>query len=337
MNSDKAHWVGFDLGGTKMLAVVFDARFRPVARVRKRTHGEKGAKEGVRRMIQVIEGALSEAGVSPGALAGIGVGCPGPLDLERGIVLEMPNVGWKNVALKTLLEEAFAVPTHIVNDVDAGTYAEYRFGAGKQSRCVLGVFPGTGIGGGAIYDGRIVRGSRGSCLEVGHIPVLANGPLCGCGRRGCLEAIAGRLAISAQVAAAAYRGEAPYVLSHAGTDLQNIRSRVLAEAVAAGDRVVDSILRHAARTIGWTLAGVVNLLAPDVIVLGGGMVEDMPELFRDEIDTAIRSQAMPSFEDTIAVRVAELSGDAAVVGAAAWAEASGQARATADVLAEPRT
>jgi glucokinase len=314
------YWVGFDLGGTKMLAVLFDHEFRAVARQRKRTAAHAGAEAGLERMIGLIHALLDEAKVAPEQVQGIGVGCPGPLDLDRGIVLEMPNLGWKKTPLKAALQDALGCPIVLVNDVDAGVYGEFRFGDTRRARCVVGVFVGTGIGGGAVYEGQIVRGRRGSCLEIGHIPVLRGGPLCGCGRHGCLEAVAGRLAIAAEVAKAALRGEAPYVMQKAGGNVAEIRSRVLADAVEAGDRAVESIIRGAARTIGWAVAGVVNVLAPDIVLLGGGLVEDMPKLFRDEVKAALQAQVMPSFTKTFDVVVAELSGDASVKGAAAWAQ-----------------
>lgn len=314
------YWIGFDLGGTKMLAVVYDDDFNALARKRKKTRGAGGPGEGVRRMIGLIESAMEAANVPIELLAGIGVGCPGPLDLDKGAVLEMPNLGWKKVRVKAELEAAFGCPTVVANDVDAGVYGEYRYGAARGARCVVGVFPGTGIGGGAVYEGQIVRGARGSAMEIGHVPVVRGGPLCGCGRRGCLEAVAGRLAISAAAAMAAHRGEAPNLLRDAGTDLQNIRSRAIADAIAAGDSAVEAIVRDAARTIGWAVAGVVNVLAPDTILLGGGLVNDMAELFTGEIEAALRAQAMPAFTDTFKVVAATLGDDATVTGAAALAQ-----------------
>jgi len=316
----KRYWVGFDLGGTKMLAAVFDDEFRILIRKRRKTRAQEGAKGGLRRMIGLIEAALEDAGVAASELAGIGVGCPGPLDLDKGIVLEMPNLGWKKTRVRAELEAALRCPAFILNDVDAGIYGEHCFGAARGARCVVGVFPGTGIGGGAVYKGEIVRGTTGSCMEIGHIPVMSNGPHCGCGRRGCLEAVSGRLAISAAAAAAAYRGEAPHLLAMAGTDLSNIRSRALSESIAAGDATIEQIVRDAARTIGWTMAGVVNLLAPDIVLLGGGMVEDMPDLFREEVDGAIRDRVMPSYQSSFRTEIAQLEGNATVTGAAAWAK-----------------
>lgn len=315
----KDHWVGFDLGGTKMMACVYDGDNRPKGTSRRRTKGQIGVKAGLKRIAATIHKALGEAGVQPGQLAGIGIGCPGPLDLDRGIMLETPNLGWKNAAVAGAIEKAFGCPAVIANDVDGGVYGEYRFGAARKARCVVGVFPGTGIGGGCVYEGSILRGKTGSCMEIGHFPVTPDGPLCGCGRRGCLEAYASRLAIAANCAAAAYRGSAPHLLEDVGTDIANIRSGAIARAIRAGDRAVEDIVREAARRIGWTMAGVVNLLAPDVVLLGGGLVEEMPEIFQGEVENSLDGRVMPSLKGTYTVTVAELGDDAGVTGMAAWA------------------
>jgi glucokinase len=315
----RRYWLGFDLGGSKMLAVVFDQAFKPIVRARKKTRAQAGPRQGLERIAELIGEALSAAGITAADLGGIGVGCPGPLDLDEGIVVEMPNLGWRNTKLKAFLEKSFGCGVVVINDVDAGVYGEYRFGAARGARCCVGVFIGTGIGGGAVYKGEMLRGERRSCVEIGHLPVMPDGPLCGCGRRGCLEAVAGRLAISAAAASAAYRGEAPHLLQATGTDISEIRSRALASAIAAGDRAIENIVREAARTVGWAMAGVVNLLAPDVVVLGGGMVEDMPVLWQEEVSRTLKARVMPTFEKAFRVEVAELSGDASVTGAAAWA------------------
>ncbi|WP_373649864.1 ROK family protein [Schlesneria sp. DSM 10557] len=312
-------WVGFDLGGTKMNAMLFDSKFDVLGRRRKKSRGSEGADAGVGRIINSITKLLEDAGHKKEMLGGIGIGCPGPLNLEEGVILELPNLGWKNVPLKKTLEKEFGCPVFVCNDVDAGLYGEYRFGAAVGSRTALGVFPGTGIGGAMIYDGRIFRGRTGSCLEIGHVPVDSDGPLCGCGRRGCLEAIASRLALSAEIAKAAYRGQAPNILRAAGTDLTNIRSGTIKDAIEAGDKIVDDILREGARQIGLVLAGTVNLLAPDMIVLGGGLVEALPKLFVDEVSKTLANRVMPSYLKTYDIKVAKLGDDAGSMGAAAWA------------------
>lgn len=308
--------VGFDLGGTKMMAAVFDSNFKVRGRARRKTKGAEGAKAGVARIFSVIDEALSEAGIDAGQIAGIGIGCPGPLDLDRGIVLESPNLGWRKVPLQKLLEKRYRCPARIGNDVDVGTYGEYRFGAGRKSRCLLGVFPGTGIGGGCVYEGKLLRGTVGSCLEIGHVQLQPGGRLCGCGQRGCLETIASRLAIAAECAAAAYRGQAPHLYKTAGTDLAAIRSGTLADAIRQGDRVVEDIVRHAARQLGIGVAQAVNLLAPDVVVLGGGLVEALESIFIEEVTLGIRKRAMESLGADVRVVAARLGDDAGVLGAA---------------------
>jgi glucokinase len=321
-DGDKKCWVGFDLGATKMLALVFNAKFEAVGERRRKTKAAEGGESGLDRIRTTIEQALEETHVSASDLAGIGVATPGPLDLDKGVLLESPNMGWDKMPLKKTLEKDFNCPVVVINDVDAGVYGEYRFGAAQNARCVVGVFPGTGIGGGCVYEGRIIRGKSNSCFEIGHMQVVADGPLCGCGQRGCLEAVASRLAIAAQAAAAAARGAAPNLLKEAGTDLANIRSSALAKAVAAGDKEVEQIIRAAAHWLGIGIANVVNLMAPDIVVLGGGLVEAMPEIFRDEVRHVARDRAMPALRDCFEVAVAKLGDAATATGAAAWAKES---------------
>ena len=316
LSKDK-YWIGVDLGGTKVVAVVFDRDFKIIGRAKKKSKGREGAQSGMDRVISVIEEARQEVGLAPGQLAGIGMACPGQLDLNKGIILEAPNLGWRNAKIKAKLEDYFHCPTAIANDVDAGVYGEYCFGAGKMARCVLGVFPGTGIGGGCVLEGKLIRGRVNSCMEVGHMQVMANGPLCGCGKRGCLEAVASRLAISAAAAAAAYRGEAPNLLKVAGMDLSNISSGVLASVITAGDRVVEKIVREAARWLGVGVANLVNILLPDVVILGGGLVEAMPKIIVPEVEEMARRRVINSFSDSFKIEVAQLGDNATATGAAA--------------------
>lgn len=320
--SEASHWVGLDLGGTKMLATVFTEHFAKLASAKKKTKGSEGSQEGLKRLISLIDEVLAACGVGRDHVAGIGIASPGPLDLDKGIILEAPNLGWKKVDVRRHIEAEFGCPVVVLNDVDAGVYGEYRFGAGKGARCLVGVFPGTGIGGGCVYEGRLLRGRRNSCMEIGHFPVVDGGAPCGCGRSGCLETVSSRLAIAAEAAKAALRGEAPYLMANGGTDLANLRSSTLAASVAAGDVVVDKIVRRAARTLGRAVGGLINLLAPDVVVLGGGLVEAMPDLYLEEVAKGVARTVMPSYADEYLLKVAKLGGDAAVRGAAAWAAAS---------------
>lgn len=310
--------VGFDLGGTKMLAVVFDEKMKPIGRRRRKTRGGND-KESVRleRVSETIEQALEDAGVQVDQVNGIGAGVPGPLDLDKGIILEAPNLGWKDVNLRRFLSEKFGCPAVICNDVDAGVFGEYTSGAAKGERCVLGVFPGTGIGGGCVYEGRIFRGRKASCMEVGFLQMATEGPTAGIGPVGTLEGLASRLAIAAEAAKAVYRGQAPKLRQIAGTDLAAIRSSALARAIEQGDTVIEEIVRRAAEQVGRGIGSLINILAPDVVVLGGGLVEAMPKLYQEGVRTGIRRNVLPSLADVARVKISELGDLASATGAAA--------------------
>ncbi|MEQ9408524.1 MAG: ROK family protein [Fuerstiella sp.] len=311
-------WIGFDLGGTKMMAVVFDEQLKMIGKKRRKTR-EKG-KDGVdpSRLIETIRMALADANAEGATIRGIGAGCPGPLDLRKGVILEAPNLGWKNVALKQILEDEFKCPAEICNDVDAGVFGEYSSGAGKGARCVLGVFPGTGIGGGCVYEGRIFRGRRASCMEVGFLQMATEGPAAGLGPVGTLEGLASRLAISAEAAKAVFRGKAPHLAKEAGTDIANIRSGTLARSIEAGDKVIEEIVRRAAEQVGRGIGSLVNILAPDIVVIGGGLAEAMPKLYLTEAQKGARRNVLPSLSDVYTIKIGELGDYSTATGAAAW-------------------
>ena len=319
MKSENKHWIGFDLGGTKMLAVVFNEKFEPVGRARKKTKGHEGMKAGLQRINDVIAEAMENADISASQVGGLGIGCPGPLDLAKGVIHEAPNLGWKNVPIRKSIEEAFNFPVEVSNDVDAGVFGEYTFGSGKGARCVVGIFPGTGIGGGCVYEGKIFRGANCTCMEIGHIPIMPAGALDGAGNHGSLEALASRLAIAGAAAQAAYRGQAPVLMDRAGTTLSDIRSGALSASVAGGDKMVEKIIKEAAQKIGWGIVTIVHLLAPDIIVMGGGLVEAMPKLITKTAEETARSRVLPSLRDVFKIVPAKLGDDAGVLGAAALA------------------
>ena len=319
MDSER-FWLGFDLGGTKILAALFDREFYQVSRHREKIRGAEGKKAGIAAIVDLIRKTLDDTTIQPNDLGGICIGCPGPLDLETGTIVEAPNLGWKNVSVRKILEKEFDCPVFVINDVDAGIFGEFCFGAATDSRCTVGVFPGTGVGGGCVYKGEIIQGRKSSCMEIGHMQIIPHGPRCGCGRYGCLETVASRLVISSRVAAAAYRGNAPYIYRNFGTDLSKIRSGALASAIAAGDEIVREIIEESADYLGMAIGNLVNLLNPDTVVLGGGLVEAMPEIILNRARETARERCMPGFQDTFRVVPAKLGDDATVMGAAAWAQ-----------------
>lgn len=309
-------WVGLDLGGTKMLAKVFDEKFTELGRAKKRTEGHRGMETGLKRMASTIEAALKDAGISKSQVLGIGVGCPGPVDADKGIIVEAPNLGWYKAPVASFLTKAIGAPTIICNDVDSGVFAEYEFGAARGAKCAVGIFPGTGIGGGAVINGRLLQGANLSCMEIGHIPLAPEtsgygGPT--------LEIAASRLAIAAEAAQAAYRGQAPNLLKACGTDISKITSGKLAASIEAGDTAIEDIMKKAASLLGAGVATIVHLLAPDIIVLGGGLVEAMPKLYIEGVKKSANARLLGPYRNTFKVVPAQLEDDAGVKGAAAWA------------------
>lgn len=318
--TDDRVWAGFDLGGTKMLAVLYDDAFKPIGKKRRKTRGSEGADNGMNRIESTIEKVFSESEVDPARLAGIGIGCPGPVDTDRGRILQAPNLGWDDVNVAERLTKRFSVPVVVLNDVDAGLYGEYRFGAAVGARCAVGIFPGTGIGGGCVYEGNIFQGAGVSCMEIGHTRISSSVRTGGYALTGTLEAEASRLTVAAEAAKAAYRGEAPYLMAQAGTDLSDIRSGTIAQAIENGDVAIRELVEEAARTIGMAVVNIVHLLAPDRIILGGGLVEAMEELIVGTVKKTARKSVMQAYRDRFDVVAAELGDDASVLGAAAWAK-----------------
>ena len=308
--------IGFDLGGTKMMAGLVDEDFKVVAFDRRKTRGKKGDTGTFDRMVELVLALLEANGKTPDDIAGVGIGSPGPLDPATGVIGNTPNLGWDGFPLRAKMEKALGVPVAVGNDVDTGTSGEVHFGAAKGGKCVLGVFPGTGIGGGLVLDGKVHMGASGAAAEVGHIVLDPHGPLCGCGHRGCLEAYASRLAISSRAAVAVMRGAAPNLAKEGGSDPARYRSKALARAIAAGDEEIDLIVRDAARKIGLVVGGLVNFISPDIVVLGGGLVEAMEDIFLSEVQEMISRTALPEVGACVRVVAAKLGDDAVMMGAA---------------------
>lgn len=319
MGKSGKYYIGFDLGGTKMRVLVLDQKFKTLAVTKKSTKAEEGAEQGVRRMKGCIDKAMRDAGIKKSDLLGIGFGLPGILDTERGVILRLINVGWVNVQIAKVFGNAYGVPVAIDNDVNAGAYGEYRLGAGRGQHHMVGIFPGTGIGGGIVIGGKIHHGIGGPVAEIGHIVFNPDGPLCNCGARGCYEVYAGRTAIAARAARAAAMGQAPALFSLVGANISKIRSSVLAESIAKGDKVVEDIVREGARVIGHLACGMVLTLAPGMVVLGGGLVEAMENLYVKECRVVMDAHPLVRMSKKVKVAAARLGDDAVALGAACLA------------------
>lgn len=311
-------WIGFDLGGTKMLASVFDENYKILGTARKATNGSDGQAKGRKRILSVIHEAIQDANVEESQLKGIGMACPGLVDTSKGILINAPNLGWSRMALGQMLEKEFGKPSAILNDVDAGTFGEYKIGAAKGARSVLGVFPGTGLGAGFVYDGHLVMGRSISCMELGNL--VMPGTHIGSEQFGAvpLEDLTSRLAFAAESSVACYRGQAPLMDKKTKASLRDIRSKALAASVKAEEKAILRIARNSIRYLGMGVASVVNLLGPDHITLGGGLVEELPDLYLNLLREEVNRYAMPPLAKGIQYSIAKLGGNAVTAGSVAW-------------------
>jgi glucokinase len=309
--------VGMDLGGTKILAAIVDAEGRLLAEAKRATKASEGPDAVIRRMAQAARRAARQAGIDWSEIAGAGVGAPGPIDPESGMVYNPPNLpGWDEVALGPRLSEALGVPVYLENDVNLGTLGEYALGAGRDTKDMVGIFVGTGIGGGVILDGELRSGFRHAAGEVGHMIIFADGPVCGCGRRGCLESVASRTAIERDIRLGIAAGRKS-IVAKLVRDKGRLTSGVIARALRKGDPLTTEVVGRAQWYLGLMTASIVNLIDPELIVFGGGVAEALGKEFLAPIRvTARQYYIQQAGAERVRIVAAKLGDHAGVLGAA---------------------
>lgn len=311
--------VGVDLGGTKVATALTDTHGRILQRAEVPTSAQEGVDAVIGRIVESIRTVMNTIvdgrKVSPDEILGIGVGSPGPLDVERGIVLFSPNLKWENVPICDRIAEATGLPAYLDNDANVAAMAENRFGAGKGVENMLYMTVSTGIGGGIIINGRIYRGSHGNAGEIGHMTIKPDGPPCGCGNFGCLEALASGTAIAREAAEGIRAGVATTVLQKAGGDPGKVTARLVGEAAREGDPFAKEVVHKAAYYLGIGLANLVNIFDPEIIVIGGGVSRIGEELFEPARRT-MRERALAAMAKQVKSVPALLGGDSGVLGAA---------------------
>ncbi|MHB1317679.1 MAG: ROK family protein [Anaerolineae bacterium] len=316
--------VGVDLGATSLYAAVVDVESgERLGEEKAKSRAELGADAVTERVVKVVKKAISAAGVKRAQLAGLGVGVPGPVLADRGLVLSLTNMGptWKQYPLGARLSERLGLRVIIDNDVNVGAVGEHRFGAGRGTQDMVAMFVGTGLGGGVIINGRLHAGLRGSAGEVGHMILQADGVLCGCGERGHAEAYASRTGIEKAIQTALDAGEPSVIpdLMKSGKR-SSLTSAVLERAYEAGDAVTVHAIEEAQRYLGLLIASCVNLLDPEAVVIGGGMVERMGESYIVPAREVAYQHFLNKNEmDRVRIVVAELGDASGAVGAAVLA------------------
>lgn len=317
--------IGVDFGGTKLLAAVVDVSNGEIlSSSKKKTDPSDDAKALMERLYAGIDNALESAPIKKkSGIKGIGVGIAGQIDSKKGILLGAPNLSQATVDLPIadMLEARYKVPAALLNDVQVAAVGEGTFGAGKNCDNFFCVFVGTGVGGAIVLDGHLYTGASGTAGEIGHLIIHANGRHCGCGGRGHLEAYASRTAITRTILGELKRGRKSVLtklepaLADGDGDGSVLRSGLLAKAIKENDPLVTETLTEAGTDLGLGLASAINLLNPERIILGGGVIEAVDYLFEVASQRALRD-ALPTPAGKTEIVRAKLGDNAGIVGAA---------------------
>jgi glucokinase len=318
-NSKAEYILGVDLGGTKILTGVFDLQLKCVGRTKISTKAERGAGAVIERIAHCIRDAVDECDLNLKNVRGIGIGAPGAVDSESGRVLVAPNLGWENVALKKELEKELDLCVFLENDCHICTLGLYEAEFKSKPRTMVGIFVGTGIGGGVIVDGQLYLGFNGTAGEIGHMVLEAGGPKCSCGNKGCFEALAGRGAIFRKIQTAVKDGQKTLLTDMLGDDLKDLRSGDLRKAIKAGDKFVQRVIEEAAEYIGMAAGSLINVLNPEMVVLGGGIIDALGDQMMPIIHDTAQHYALNKTAGNIEIVASRIADDAGITGGAVLA------------------
>lgn len=303
--------VGVDLGGTKIYTALVDLEGNIIKEKTVETLAHEGEQAVVGRIVDTINYVID--GTDKNLIKSIGIGSPGPLDVKNGIIIENSNLPFKNFEIVKTIKETFDLPTHLDNDANVATLGEFMFGAGKGTENMVFITASTGIGGGAVLNGKLFRGSTGNALEVGHMTVATEGPRCGCGNLGCAEALGSGTAIGKRAKEA--------VLSNAVTSLknyENVTAKEVFKEAANGDRVAKNILNTSLTYLGIAVANTITNFDPEKVVVGGGVVNG-GDIVIETIRNVVEERCMAAFVENCTIEKAILGGKVGVLGAAALA------------------
>lgn len=315
------HYIGLDLGGTNIKAGVVDDDARVLSRVSIPTPGESGPEAVMQAMAEAAQAAADQAKLTLAQIDGIGIGAPGMLDLKRGLVLAAPNLpGWKNTPIRDRITELTGRPAVLENDANAAAFGEYWAGAGRDPsvRNLIMITLGTGVGSGIVIDGKLLHGAFDLGAEAGHLIVVPNGRLCGCGQRGCIEAYASASSTARRACEAVKSGEESSLARDFGKQPDRITAKDVFEAANRGDALATRIVEETATYLGIACISLCRVLDPQMIVFAGGMILAGDQLF-DRVRAAFRAHDWHVVETRAQLVPALLGNDAGFIGAAAVA------------------
>ena len=322
MGKTEPRWiVGVDLGGTNVVVGLVPIGGGDVEGLQVMpTESHRGPKFVVDRMIdmveQSIEQVLHEHGGTRETIAGVGIGSPGPLDRKAGMVINTPNLGWRNFPLRDLIANAVDLPATLDNDANCATYGEWWLGAAKGVDTLVGLTLGTGIGGGIVLDGQIYHGASDVAGEIGHMTIDSTGRRCKCGNYGCLEAYASGPAIALRAVEGIEAGVETMLTEMVDRRLEEISAATVYEGVVAGDEYANEVMKDTAKFLGAGIANIINVLNPEMVVIAGGVTRAGDHLFVP-LRAEVRRRAFRSAEERCSIVSGMLPGTAGVIGAAA--------------------
>jgi glucokinase len=314
------HFLGVDLGGTKILTGVFKNSLECIASSKLSTKSQRGVEEVIERIARCVQDAVDEADLSIKNVAGVGIGAPGAVDFAAGSVIFAPNLdGWKNISLKKELEKALDVPVFVENDCNIAALGVHAAELKGKPKHMVGIFVGTGIGGGLILNGELFSGFNHTAGEIGHMVLEINGPKCGCGNKGCFEALASRTAIFQRIKEGVKDGQKTLLVDMLGDDLKDLRSGDIRKAIRRGDKFVDKVVEEASEYIGIATANLINIFNPEVVVLGGGVIEALQDEMMGVIVETAKDYAMPGTMRGVEIIASKLGDNAGITGGAVLA------------------
>ncbi|WP_322807464.1 ROK family protein [Thermanaerothrix sp.] len=317
----KEWYIGCDLGGTNLRAALVNVTNGSVRQaISTPTLSREGPNAVIQRMIDLFHRVIKESGIPLDEIGGIGIGVPGTVDMERGVVLFLPNLPttWPNIPLAEYIQKGTTLPTVILNDVRAITFGEWRFGAGQGVDTMACFAIGTGIGGGLVINRQLHLGFGGTAGELGHITVDVNGPRCGCGNYGCVEVFASGPAIAAMGIKAVVQGWTTQIGTLVDYDLNRITPEVIARAARNGDAIAREIFEIAGGYIGTAVANVVVAINPQRVVIAGGVAQ-AGDLLLEPIRRTLHKRVFVAPKERVEIVPSTLGNNAGVIGAALWA------------------
>lgn len=315
MTSQNQYVVGVDIGGTKIFAGVIDRNGKIYGTAKTKTRLAEGFENSFERIKACVYEAIQAANMTLDDIFAIGVGAPGPLDLVNGVVIDTPNLRWKNVPLRDAFKNEFKVPVKVDNDVNAGVLGEFLFGVGKGVEDLIGLFIGTGIGGGIIINGKLLHGFNQNAGELGHVMLNPKGPRCNCGVKGHLEAYSSKTGIENAIRRGLAKGKKSVLADKITKAKEPIRSSQLAEAYFGNDRLVVKAIDRSAKYLGYAISSFLNIFNPEMVILGGGLVETLGEGYVTEISEVAMRNAFPIASKDVRIVSAALGDHSVILGA----------------------